>query len=546
VLFIATLVLKNNRNKAGINRSPLLSFLLWSIAISTSFVCLPTRTIAKTINPEPELLTSELIKISTASGSQTQEICVADLKPAINEIIEVPELRRSRVGVYARALPGSSINHQQVSLLINIEGDRLFLPASNAKLFTTAAALKLLGANFKFQTRLATQTPPTNGKVTAPLLIISSGNPSLTPADLANLIAQLKNAGITELQGLGVQNLAPNDTSYLGYGWEWQDLPEYYAAEPHPLTVHENVLDWTIAPTEVGKAVKFTWDDPELAVGWIVHNYATTGAIDSEYTLAVQRIDSRQELVITGQIPLNATPELGTTALPDPQQHFLSLLRAELIKQGIAIAPLPSNSSYQTTTNTELVSLASVASPALARLIQTINKDSNNLYAELILQAIARHTNNPDAQNITYANADQIYETAIEKVTEFLTALGIDQDSYVIADGSGLSRHNLIAPEAIVTLLVAMQDNQTFRDSLAIAAVDGTLKNRFKDTIAANNLTAKTGTLSGVVTLSGYVTTRGGEEVAFSIMINNGIQPTWQLREYVDAIALLFANLGDC
>ncbi|WP_198013447.1 D-alanyl-D-alanine carboxypeptidase/D-alanyl-D-alanine endopeptidase [Thalassoporum mexicanum] len=497
---------------------------------------------------------SQLAPLAPSNQPQLidQQICAANLEAQIQKIIDDPALARSRVGVYAVALN----NDPNDELLVDIDGDRLFLPASNTKLFTTAAALQRLGTNFKFQTSLASRlTPDRSGRLRAPLIVISSGDPSLSPQQIEDLVTQLKDAGVNAINNLEIQNPRQDNSNYFGYGWEWQDLPEYYGAEPHPLTVHENVLDWTIAPTQSGKAVEFTWADPLLAAGWVVRNYAATSKVDGEYTLTVQRVGFNKELILRGKMPANATPELGAIAVPDPRQHFLKLLQAELRRQGIELPGLVdiSNQLPPGITQSMIVptpgiigdvsNLATVSSPPLADLVKKINKDSNNLYAELVLQALARRSRD---RKIPQETADQIYTQAIEQVTQFLDSLGITPDSYAIADGSGLSRHNLIAPEAIVTLLEKMQNDQAFRDSLPIAAVDGTIRNRFKDTIAANNLSAKTGTLSGVVTLSGYVTTVGGDEVAFSIMINNGNQPTWQLRGYVDQIALLLANLGDC
>ncbi|NKB18533.1 MAG: hypothetical protein HC770_11730 [Pseudanabaena sp. CRU_2_10] len=134
----------------------------------------------------------------------------------------------------------------------------------------------------------------------------------------------------------------------------------------------------------------------------------------------------------------------------------------------------------------------------------------------------------------------------IQVVTVFLQKQGIPSNSFNLADASGLSRRNSIAPRAIVRLLQIMHSDRAFRDSLAIAAVDGTLKNRFQDTPAQANLSGKTGTLSDVVSLSGYVKPAAYDELAFSIMLNHSDRPAEEVRAMVDAIALLLTRVQRC
>jgi D-alanyl-D-alanine carboxypeptidase/D-alanyl-D-alanine-endopeptidase (penicillin-binding protein 4) len=175
--------------------------------------------------------------------------------------------------------------------------------------------------------------------------------------------------------------------------------------------------------------------------------------------------------------------------------------------------------------------------------VRTTNKDSNNLYAELLLRQLGARSPQKDAKQNDQQDAS---EAGIQVVTTFMQKQGIAASSFNLADAAGLSRRNSITPRAIVQLLQIMRGDRRFRDSLAIAGVDGTLKNRFKDTPAQGKLSAKTGTLSDAVTLSGYVKSDTYDELAFSIMLNHGDLPAKDLRTIVDAIALLLTQVQRC
>jgi D-alanyl-D-alanine carboxypeptidase/D-alanyl-D-alanine-endopeptidase (penicillin-binding protein 4) len=239
-------------------------------------------------------------------------------------------------------------------------------------------------------------------------------------------------------------------------------------------------------------------------------------------------------LIITGQIPEDSRPELGGVAIPDPEANFLDLLRQELTAQGIEV-------SSNITTVEKLPPIKDLAinlSPPISQLIITTNKDSNNLYAELLLRALG--------DRLHEISPDDSVRGGMIAINKYLQSMNISATQVSLADGSGLSRHNLTTPKAIVQLLQTVASDRNFRQSLAIANVDGTLTNRFKNTSAQSLLQAKTGTLSGAIVLSGYANPQNYREVIFSIIINNSNLSSKELQKYVDEIALLLTRLETC
>jgi D-alanyl-D-alanine carboxypeptidase/D-alanyl-D-alanine-endopeptidase (penicillin-binding protein 4) len=181
--------------------------------------------------------------------------------------------------------------------------------------------------------------------------------------------------------------------------------------------------------------------------------------------------------------------------------------------------------------------VATVESPSLAKLLVETNQESNNLYAEVLLRTLG-----------AVVRGDTT-ELGVKKIKDTLTALGVNPESYVLADGSGLSRQNLVSPEAIAQTLKRMAQTpeaSIYRASLPTAGVNGTLVRRFLNTSALGNLQAKTGTLTGVSALSGYLNVSGYQPLVFSLMVNQSDQSPAIQRQAIDEIVLLLTRLRSC
>jgi D-alanyl-D-alanine carboxypeptidase/D-alanyl-D-alanine-endopeptidase (penicillin-binding protein 4) len=373
---------------------------------------------------------------------------------------------------------------------------------------------------------------------------------------LNSLVTQLKNQGIKRING-GIGTTTIRKGVGIVGSWEWSDLQEYYAAIVSPFTINENSLNWTIRPNKVGERAIFKWETPALARDWQVVNNSITIADGADLhnlldkSLKLERPYGEKILIISGQISEKAVPKDGGVAVPEPEANFLDLLQRELINQGIEVSPFATAPKK----SENLIEIAKVDSPPISELVITTNIDSNNLYSELLLRALGQKFYANLLSKSLGINFHQFVALNDESggllaINEFLKSLNIAPDDLLLADGSGLSRHNLTKPRAIAQFLQAVDRDRDiapyFRKSLPNANIDGSLKNRFKNTDTQGLIQAKTGTLTGVITLSGYARPKNYREVIFSIMINNSNLSNRETQQYVDAIALTLTSLEGC
>jgi len=467
-----------------------------------------------------------------------ENICPAQLQTEIEKVSQSSRLKTARVGIFVQT------NAANPKILANLDGDRYFLPASNTKLFTTATALKVLGADYRFATHLMSHDlPNAKGELESGLWLIGSGDPSFnSETSLKDLVSQLKAKGVKHIKG-GIWTITSRKGVEVSDSWEWSDLQHYYAAIASPFTINENALDWEVRPAKIGKPPIFRWEKPALAKGWHIHNQAITGSADSAYTLKVMRPYNQKHLIITGQIPEKVTPELGGVAIPNPEANFLSLLSQELTIQGIDIST--NSADIYTNVNAKKLlptqDLAIALSPPLSQLIITTNKDSNNLYAELLLRALGDRFH-----EISLDDLNDSVDAGLLAINKYLESIHIATEQVSLVDGSGLSRQNLSTPRAIAQLLETLATDQNFRRSLPISHLDGTLKDRFKAQNNRVSLQAKTGSFTGTMALSGYAKPANYDEVIFSIIINNSTLPYRELENCLDEIVLIITRLKPC
>lgn len=459
--------------------------------------------------PETKLLAQE--------NQENQSICYENIDQAIAKIIERPEYVRANWGIFVKELDNKDFIYQ-------LNSEKYFLPASNTKLMTTAAVLLKYGANYRFQ------TPIFWDKNNQQLRLIGSGDPSLSNQELDLITQKLQQENINYIEKLVVeenqaQNLGINDT------WEWSDLFYYYAVNVNHLILNENTFTLTILPQKLGEEVSLSWSDDIAKNQYNILNKAVTAEKDSPYNISINGILGDATLVIKGEIALNSDQDNWRLAVLKPSQYFLDTFTNILAKNKIKIKQnILKETINQSSDNEQL--LMKIDSSPLAELVYKTNQESNNLYAEAFLQLLGKENNN-----------------GLAVLKDTLTALGVEPNSYYLQDGSGLSRHNLVSPQALVETLDLMTETplaEVYENSLPIAGKSGTLKNRFTNTILENNLKAKTGSFSGNYSLSGYLTTQEGENLVFSIMVNNSNQNSTTLKTGMDEIALIFAQIKDC
>ena len=455
-------------------------------------------------------------------------------------------------------------------VLFEANANKLLRPASNMKLYTVSAALDRLSPDFCFNTSVyAAAKPDAAGVIHGALTIYGRGDPSIAARfnngdyfkgidDLATRIAA---AGVKRVEGDLVGDESYFTGPQYGSGWEWEDLTWYYGAQVSALTVNDNALDLFIKPgAQVGAPALVTTGPPDPFL--TIANRVKTGPKGSRRELSVQRDLGASTLAVTGTIALEDSGYVGGIGISHPALLFVYLLRTSLSQHGVTVTgnariagqtsrSLLAAGATVTMTNSDGNSVAgapaleitSMQSPPFSAIAAQTLKPSQNLYTELILRTLGRTIAVTSPMPSTATNED----TGLEVVKSFLKEAGVNPEALVLSDGSGLSRNDMVTAEATVQLLTYMSKHryaQPFRDALPIAGVDGTLRNRFRGTVAENNVRAKTGSLASAASLSGYVTTAAGEKLVFSIMVNNYPKDAEPRALCIDPIAVLLASFA--
>lgn len=456
-----------------------------------------------------------------ATTNTTKSLCPAQLGASIDAVINRPLFSRARWGILVKNLASTQT-------LYSHDAQKYFTPASNTKLLTTAAALKQLGADFRIRTSVYQDGEGV-------LRVVGRGDPSLKNAQLTVLAKQLRQQGITQ-----INELIADDSYFQGDifppSWQWEDVQASYGAPVNSLILNENAAVLTSTPQSIGQPLQLKWTDPTQAYQWRVVNNSITTQKDEPGSVRVSRDLKGAVLYIEGQLAVNSPPDITAIAVFDPTQNFLRHFRQSLAAEGIAV-----KQTSNATSNKNEREVAAIESPPLSELLMETNLNSNNLFAEALLRSLAH--NQPLAKNQSTA------DVGLKVMRDTLTQLGVDVSGYKLVDGSGLSRKNLISPEALVQLLQAMAGSpqaKVFRDSLPVAGVSGSLISRFRNTSAQGIVQAKTGTLMGAISLSGYVNSSQYEPLAFSIMVNQSDQPVTTLRQAIDDVVVVLSQLRRC
>jgi D-alanyl-D-alanine carboxypeptidase/D-alanyl-D-alanine-endopeptidase (penicillin-binding protein 4) len=465
-----------------------------------------------------------------------QPLCPAQLGTAIDAIANRPQFQRARWGILIQTVAASPTSTASVYAR---DAQHYFIPASNAKILTTAATLHKLGSQFRIRTSVYRVDPRSQltGSQSTILRVVGRGDPSLNNLQLRSLAQQLARQGMQR-----IDQLLGDDFYFRGLAthptWEWEDVQAGYGAPVNSLIVNQNAVGFRLIPQALDQPLKVQWDNPAEAGQWQVENQSrSVGTTETEF-LQVGRDLGKPILRVEGQLRVGAEPESAAIAVLNPAENFLRYFQQALLAQKISVTRI---SLAPSPTTMQQLELAAVTSPPLSTLLVETNQESNNLYAEALLRSLGA-TQTP-------ASTESAAETGLAALKATLTELGVNPQSYILVDGSGLSRHSLVSPEALVQTLQAIArspEAAVYRASLPVAGVSGTLQNRFRDTPAQGILQAKTGTLSGVGALSGYLNAPNYQPLVFSIIVNQSDQPASVLRQAIDEIALLLTRLRRC
>jgi D-alanyl-D-alanine carboxypeptidase/D-alanyl-D-alanine-endopeptidase (penicillin-binding protein 4) len=456
-----------------------------------------------------------LVVLSTkpaGAGTLSHDIKVA---------LEKPELSGAVTGVVVTDVKTGKVLFEQ-------NAATHLMPASNRKLFTSAAALELLGDNFILKTQvMSASKPDTNGVINGDLYLKGGGDSLLSPDDLTAFAKSLVAQGVKRITGDVVGDGSIFKGSIYPDGWAVSYLSDYYAPQVTGLELSEGYVAISLTGgANAGDPVSVTLDPPTSYIP--VHNDCVTRELGTPAKTDISRPFDQNIIEISGSVPVGykaAKPDDLVTVMNPPlfaATVFLETLR----KNGIEVdgqantGPTPADS----------IVLAQHSSLPMAQYIRLMNKPSDNLLAESLVRVLGAVR----GKSGDYDGGHAVEEAFFEK------QMGVKPGDLALYDGCGVSRLDLVTPRAVVALLLHMAKEPDFKayyDSLPIAGVDGTLAKRMRGTPAAGKVHAKTGFVTACRALSGYVTTRSGRMLAFSMIMNNYVAPTSQINKIQDAIA---------
>ncbi|HEY1472180.1 MAG TPA: D-alanyl-D-alanine carboxypeptidase/D-alanyl-D-alanine-endopeptidase [Candidatus Acidoferrum sp.] len=404
-----------------------------------------------------------------------------------------------------------------------------FVPASNMKLLTTALALDKLGSNYRFRTTVETDgilSP--SGSLTGNVILVGRGDPNLSnrkfpfetkeefdgPPDrvLAELADQVVARGVKEITGdiVGDDSYFPRER--YPDGWEIDDMVWEYGAAISAIVVDDNTVTLTLAPGEHSGDPVSALVDP-VTPDFIVENRVVTSPAKEKPDLRLTREPGAQTVVVSGILPAHSPSRKLVLAIEEPAQHAATLLAQLLANRGVTFTGKVRALHNPDPTTASRTVLAEHLSLPLGDTVKLVNKISQNLHTEVLLRTAAR-------QQGRWATPEDL----LKFPEEFYSRAGIVEDDVIQTDGSGLSRHDMVTPRALVALLQFAQKQPWFPayySSLPVAGIDGTLNDRMKDSPITGRIHAKTGSVSHVRTLSGYADTPSGRRLIFSFLSNN-------------------------
>ncbi len=463
------------------------------------------------------------------------------LPPARQGLIDLVD-SLTRDSAFSMAHWGVLIMDPEVAdTIVSINAGKLFMPASNQKLITGAAALDLLGPEYTWQTPVLLRGVTQGGTFRGDIVMVGSGDPSWSDAmrddnalaAFAPIADALSARGIRRVIGRIVAEGDAFPDSPLGFGWAFDDLDLAYSAGADELMLNENFFRVVVTAGSRAGAAAAARVEPDIGFP-NVDVLARTRSRDDTITadtapLTVLFDSTATRLVVRGTIPLGDSSRI-VRAYRQPNDAVRAALQTTLRARGIRFTA-GAASSARANVDTLLV----MVSPPLRDVHVRMQKPSQNQIAEVLFKTIAR-------EQTGVGSAD----SARAVIERQLALWGISDREVAVRDGSGLSRHDYVSPRAIVRLLTVMQSHpafDAFYTALPVAGVDGTIENRMRRTPAQGNLRAKTGFVDKARSLSGYVNTVDGHQLVFSILCNNWVGSVREVERVQDAIGVYLASV---
>lgn len=454
----------------------------------------------------------------------------------LDELFNDPALNNALWGISVKSLSKGDYLYQK-----NVNS--LMMPASNLKLITTAAALEILGSNYRIKTEFYTAGKLDGSILRGDLIVKGYGDPAISGRFTDDRVLKYFEDWADTIAAMGIDEIAGNlvgiddvfDESGLGEGWSWDYESYWFAAPTGALSLNDNCIDIYVRPTRPGSAAYIS-TNPNSDYVTII-NKVVTVTEDSATTIDINRLRGTNVIIVTGVI--SAADELYKTygTITNPTQYFLVVLKSVFDSKGIKIRGLPID--YDDYDKALLKNAPQLVfthySVPLSELVRVINKNSQNFFAEQLLKIIGYEVfGHGTAYN------------GVKAVKNILKTMGVEPEEFQMVDGSGLSRLNLITPVQLLTVLSYMSTSKNYSAyyaSLPVAGLDGTLSGRMRKTSAQGNVRGKTGFIGSVRSLSGYLKTADKEPLAFVFILNNYITPRILADNIQDSVCIRLSNL---
>ncbi|MCF7922266.1 MAG: D-alanyl-D-alanine carboxypeptidase/D-alanyl-D-alanine-endopeptidase [Candidatus Marinimicrobia bacterium] len=423
---------------------------------------------------------------------------------------------------------------------------KMFMPASNEKMYTTAAALCLLGPQYHYATDFVTNgNMDENGVLNGDLIIKGSGDPTWSwrfyeknyDSVMVRFVDSLKLRGITEIRGNIIGDDNAFDDQSLGYGWSWDDETYYYAAQISGLSYSENYIDYTLIPDSVTLGNPVIIESHPKTSYMNLRNDLVTVSSDSATEWNYDRERETNNAWFEGNYRLEKGESEEAITVHNPTLFTVHVLKERLEDAGILVSgspvdvdDLPDSLNYSATNK-----IFTYYSHPLSDIIAKVNRPSQNFIAETLQKTLGAEFGKEGSSREGRRVQMALYDS-----------LGMDTRNLQIRDGSGLSRHNLVSPNTSVSLLEMMWNHpyrSYYMESFPLSGVTGTIGERTRGSSAEGNVRAKTGYIGYVRSLSGYTWTQSGEPIIFSIMVNHYTIPTGKVNHIQDRIVALLSDM---
>lgn len=415
------------------------------------------------------------------------------------------------------------------------KNDKLLLhPASNMKILTSSTALLFLSPNYEFTTSLYYSGKIRDSILYGDIFIEGGFDPDFTDKDLDTFITIIKSQGIKKINGNIFADISNKDSLYWGNGWMWDDDPSTDAPYLSSLNINDNAITVIIETSKNSSSQTqnpIVRLEPNTNFVKLKNLIEITNSEKTNIEITRDFLNHSNEIIIKGKLNSNSNLIQERLNVINPHLYFLTLFKEKLIKNNIYVSGV-----LDTLTKEQNANLLFSFGRKYSDVIKNLNKESDNLSAEMSLYALSHN----------FFGKPATAKNGIKLIDSLISFCKLNPKNYKIVDGSGVSHYNLVSTELLIETLKYFYYKypklyKILYESFPIAGIDGTLERRMRETSAFNNVHAKTGTLSGVSSLSGYLTSKNDHQIAFSILIQNQIKNS-RATEYQNRICEILAN----